>query len=149
MTRHWHWGTKIALTYIVFATGTLTMVGIAVSQRTDLVTPDYYARALKQDERMAAQANTAALGRAFEIASSDNDRLVVRWPHQPDAGSLVLYRPSNADADRTVVLAATATGTGAEQEIRMGDLSRGLWRVQVTWSWQGRPYYAEQDVVLR
>jgi nitrogen fixation protein FixH len=149
MTRHWHWGTKIALTYGLFATGTLTMVGIAVSQRTDLVAPDYYARALRQDERAAALANTAALGTAFAITADDDGQLVVRWPHQPDAGAVVLYRPSNADADRTLALAATAVGTGAEQHVPLGNLQHGLWRIQVTWVWQGRPYYAEEDVVVR
>jgi hypothetical protein len=149
MTRHWHWGTKIALTYGLFATGTLTMVGIAVSQRTDLVAPDYYARALKQDERAAALANTEALGTGFTITSANDEHLVVKWPHQPDAGVVVLYRPSDADADRTLTLAATAVGAGAEQQVQLGDLLRGLWRIQVTWVWQGRPYYAEQDVVVR
>lgn len=145
----WNWGTKIAVTYGLFATGTLTMVGIAVSQRTDLVSPDYYARAVKHDERTTALANTAALGTTFTISSFGDERLVVRWPHQPDAGTLVLYRPSNADADRTLPLAATAAGAGAEQQIPLDGLQRGLWRMQVTWMWQGRPYYAEQDVVVR
>jgi hypothetical protein len=148
MTRHWHWGTKIALTYTLFATGTLTMVGIAVSQRTDLVTPDYYARALKQDERMAALANTAALGAAFAITQTD-DVVRVQWPHQPESGSLVLYRPSNADADRTLPLAATVVAAGAEQQVPLTGLMPGSWRAQVTWTWQGRPYYAERDLIVR
>jgi hypothetical protein len=148
MTLHWNWGTKIAVTYGLFAAGTMTMVGIAVSQRTDLVAPDYYERAVKHDERTAALANTAALGATFTITSADTGRLVVRWPHQPESGAMVLYRPSNADADRAVALAATAVGTGAEQQIPIADLQHGLWRLQVTWMWQGRPYYAEQDVVI-
>jgi len=149
MTLHWNWGTKIALTYGLFATGTLTMVAIAVSQRTDLVAPDYYERAVKHDERTTALANTAALDDTFTMVSRDDQRLVVRWPHLPDGGAVVLYRPSNADADRTLTLAATTVGTGAEQVIPLADLPRGLWRIQVTWMSQGRAYYAEKDVIIQ
>lgn len=149
MTRHWHWGTRIALVYGLFATGTLSMVAIAVNQRTDLVAPDYYARALQQDERATALANTRALGQTFSIADTNTGRLSIHWPHVPDDGALVLYRPSNAGADRALALAATAVDTGAEQHVPLGDLRPGLWRVQVSWTWQDRPYYAEQDVVVR
>ncbi len=149
MTLHWNWGTRLALTYGLFAAGTLTMVGISLAQRTDLVTPDYYARAVNHDERTTALANAAALGTTFTITSTDDGSLLVTWPHLPDSGTVVLYRPSNADADRSLALAATNAGTGAEQRIALDDLQAGLWRVQLTWTWQGRPYYAEQDVVVR
>lgn len=149
MTLHWNWGTKLALTYGCFAAGTLTMVGISLTQRTDLVTPDYYAQAVRHDDRTTALVNTAALGTTFTIASMEDDGLLVTWPHQPDSGTVVLYRPSNADADRSLALAATSAGTGAQQRIALGDLQTGLWRIQITWTWQGRPYYAERDVVVR
>jgi hypothetical protein len=149
MTRHWHWGTKIALVYTLFATGTLTMVGIAVSQRTDLVAPDYYARALKQDERMAALNNVAALGASFSASQTDDGELVVHWPHVPEGGSIVLYRASNADADQTVALAPAQAPDGSIQRVSLQGLQTGAWRAQFTWSWQGRPHYTERELVIR
>ncbi|GMV21396.1 MAG: hypothetical protein AMXMBFR57_13450 [Acidimicrobiia bacterium] len=149
MTRHWHWGTKIALVYTLFATGTLTMVGIAVSQRTDLVAPDYYARALKQDERMAALNNVASLGSSFSATQTEGGELVVHWPHRPEGGSIVLYRASNADADQTVALAPAQAPDGSTQRVSLQGLQTGAWRAQITWSWQGRPHYTERDLVIR
>lgn len=149
MKRYWHWGTKIALVYGLFVTGTMTMVAIAVGQRTDLVTPDYYARSLRQDEQMLAERNTAALGASFTATQLAADQLRIEWPHRPESGTVTLYRASNAGADRTFPIAAIASGPGAVQDISLAALERGAWKAQITWTAQGRAYYAEREVTLQ
>lgn len=150
MTRYWHWGTKAALIYGLFATGTLTMVGIAINQRTDLVTPDYYARALRQDERMAATANAQALGAGFSAELDGDGTLHVHWPHAPEAGTITLYRPANADLDRSVDITSPAQGNSHHQRVPLAGMSSGVWRVQVAWTaGGGQPYYAEREVIIR
>lgn len=149
MSRYWHWGTKIALVYILFVCGTITMVAIAVTQRTDLVAPDYYQRALRQDDRMAAEQNAAALGASLVVDSSAPDRLIVHWPHTPEAGTITLYRASNAAADRNVPVATSPTDGGAEQTVALSDMERGTWKAQITWTAAGRPYYVEREFTIK
>jgi len=144
MTLHWNWGTKVALVYGLFATGTLAMVAIAVSHRVDLVSPDYYAQALATDSRMAARENARHLT-GFSI-SEDADGLVITWPHTPDGGGTVtLYRASDAAADRVTPVAPARDG---RQVVGLSGLPSGAWRLQVSWQYGGSPYYIERVLTL-
>lgn len=145
MSSRWHWGTAIALVYSLFAAGSLGMVAIAVTQRTDLVSPDYYARALRHDDRQAARARAHALGATF-TAVADDATFRLHWPHAATDVVLTWYRPSNADADRSMSLAPRAVASGSEQTIPIDDLDPGVWHAQVSWHWQGHAYYAERVV---
>ena len=62
-----NWGTGIAGVYIAFALATTGFVSFAMGRPVDLVQPDYYAQALRQDERMEAIANADRLGTAATI----------------------------------------------------------------------------------
>ena len=62
-----NWGTGIALVYTAFALATSAFVAFAIERHVDLVSPDYYARSLQLDRRMAAERGAAELG----------DRLIV------------------------------------------------------------------------
>lgn len=144
MTRHWHWGTKVALVYGLFATGTLTMVAIAMNQRVDLVSPDYYAQALATDTRMAAREHAQQLD-GFSI-TEDTARVVVQWPHVPDAGGAVtLYRPSDAAADRVTPV---SPGTDGRQVVSLEGLTPGAWRLQISWHHDGQPFYVERLLMV-
>ena len=150
MTPHWNWGRGIAVVYTTFAAGTLGMVLIATQQRTDLVAPDYYARSLTHDARLAAAEHARALGETFRIQPADDGRTVrIVWPKEQAAsasGAIVLYRAADASRDRTIRIAPDAAGT---QTISLTDEPSGAWRVQVQWDAGGRTHYAERDLVAR
>jgi len=149
MKLHWHWGTRIALVYVLFASGTITMVAIAMRQPVDLVSPDYYERSLAVDARAVALANTAALGGRFSVRERDDGRaLEIRWPAEMAgaAGAIGLYRPSRAADDRTIAIAPDATG---RQTIALAGLQPGLWRVNIDWTFDGRLFAAATEVRVR
>lgn len=151
MTLRLHWGTGIAAVYTIFACGTIGFVTFAMRQHVDLVSDDYYARAIDHDERARAAARVAALGDAFRILVADDGRsLRVTWPAaaiSPDVnGRLTCYRPSNATADRSTPVEPDATG---QQRVAFDDLAPGRWRLQAEWQAGGRTYYAERDFVVR
>ena len=149
MSRYWHWGTKIALVYCLFVTGTITMVAIAVNQRTDLVTPDYYAKALRQDDRMEAVRNTVALGSSFSAVQRDSGALTIAWPHTPDSGTITLYRASDAGADREIPVSPVAAAGGAQQRVDLTMLAEGAWKAQIAWTAHGQSYYAEREIAIK
>ena len=148
MTRRWHWGIGITLVYATFATGTIGFVAFAMQQQVDLVSADYYPQSLVHDARMAATARAAALGDAFSITLEPGARnLAIAWPAgmRVDAGRIMLYRASNAGADRSIALSPDPQG---RQMLPLDDLERGAWIVRVDWVTVGEPFYAERRIML-
>ena len=143
-----NWGTGIALVYIAFAAATTGFVTFAMGRSVDLVSADYYAQSLQQDQRMDAERNTRALASPPDVVPSGARALVLSLPaaHAPSAtGSVTLYRPSDASADRVLPLAIDPAG---RQPIALDGLARGRWLLQVRWSAQGRHYYFEEPVIV-
>lgn len=148
MTRRWNWGTGIALLYTTFAVSTISFVVFTTQQPVDLVSPDYYARSLAHDDRLAATARAAALDDAFSLTTSqDRRRLELSWTEmRPSHGQVTFYRPSRAAADRRVPIALAGNG---QQSIAIADLAPGPWLVQVEWTAGGESYYVERRVILQ
>jgi len=144
-----HWGTAIAIVYVVFAVSTVGFAVFAAQYPVDLVREDYYAGALRHDERRAAVENASALGAPVVTAGEDGRSVTVTIPdgHVADAaGTVTLYRPADSTADRVLDLSPDADG---RQVLRLDDLGSGRWIVQVSWTSGGRAYYQELPVMLR
>jgi nitrogen fixation protein FixH len=148
MTVRLNWGTGIAVAYTSFALATLGFVAFAMTKDVDLVSPEYYARSLEHDARMAATANSAALGSSLVIDIRPEARAVhAQWPAAMApgiSGTATLYRPSSAALDRTIRLAPDAAG---RQVLSLEGLTSGRWRLQLEWTAHGVAYYAERDIV--
>src|SRR5262245_55544469 len=113
MTRHWHWGTGIVVAYVQFASGTLGFAVYAMRQHVDLVSDDYYARALQQDRHREAIEAAGELGGRVSIDYLEAPRAIrITLPLEPSpsSGSIRLYRPSDAAGDRDVALHLDAGG---------------------------------------
>ena len=141
-----NWGMGIALVYALFASATIGFAVFAMSSPVDLVSADYYARSLDQDRRMTAIANARALGDAVQVAFEPGSRALSI--HVPAAsridGTVLLYRPSNAAADRRLPFAPVE----GVQTVNLADLANGRWTVQVEWTVDGTPYYIESSLSL-
>lgn len=142
-----NWGTGIVLAYAVFAAATLGFAVFAMEQPVELVSADYYQRALDHDGRMAAEVNAARLGDRFRIdADPAAKSLTLTWSvAAPDSGRLTLYRASGAAQDRVVPIAATA----GRQVIGLDGLEAGRWHVQVQWRHAELDYYVERTIALQ
>ena len=140
-----HWGLAIVLVYSAFASATIAFVVFALGQPVDLVSADYYARSLRQDDRVAAEQRAAALPTAI-ACRIDGGALTVTVPRDAAnnaTGTLTLYRPSDGRADRVVPLALDATG---RQRVSLAGVARGRWQLQLEWIAGGVRYYHEQRV---
>jgi nitrogen fixation protein FixH len=144
-----NWATGIVTTYVIFAAGTTAFAVYAMRRPVDLVAADYYERSLAEDRQMAAIRNTAALDGGASIAFDGNRAVIVTLPPAQAAaarGTVTLYRPSDASADREFALATDPSG---RQRIRLDGLRAGLWSVRVRWTALGREFYLEQRIDLR
>ena len=144
-----NWGTGIAATYIVFAAATSGFVVFALNRPVSLVSADYYAESLREDQQLAAIRNTQALETPPTVQWTEHDRIHISVPVVQASvarGSITLYRASDVSADRTFDLKADARGA---QDVSVQGFARGLWLVKLRWSANGREYYFEQPITFR
>jgi nitrogen fixation protein FixH len=151
MRIHWHWGTRIALVYAVFAGGTLGFAVFAMRQDVDLVSPDYYAESMSYDARQAASSRTLALGDGFGFEPAQDGRAItIRFPvtARPESGRLTLYRASDSHADRSLDVDPRWTDSTGRLRFDLHDIGPGQWTAKLDWTAGGRQYFAEQRIVV-
>jgi hypothetical protein len=142
-----NWGYKLAIVYLAFAAGILTLVFKAKGEKIDLVAKDYYNQELAFGQRIAASNNAAALTGGMSVHTL-NDQVVVTMPAdcngQNFTGTLTLYCPSDASSDRTVSLSSGSV----DQVIGIEGLKKGLYLVQLKWRMNEKDYYLEKSLTL-
>ena len=147
-----HWGSSIALVYATFATGTLTFAWFAMRQPVDLVSADYYQRALDHDRHQAARARGLTLGEGLRIESDAGTGVViVTWREtgsRPDRGEATFYRPSSPASDRRVAIALDRDGRQTF-DLRGSALAPGHWLLQLSWVAPAGEFYAERPIEVR
>jgi hypothetical protein len=137
------WGWGIAIVYGLFALGTLGVVAFTMTQKIELVSPDYYAREVAYERQLDRIRQADAIEQQVACELSRNGRVIeVRLPASMSGacGTVTLYRPSSAAMDREIPLALDATGV---QRIPTDRLAAGFWRVRLLWKAQDREYYRE------
>lgn len=149
--RPWEpWPVGLIAFFAVFIAGVATFIASAVSQRMDLVRPDYYEEEIRYQVQLGRLQRTRELGASARLdCDVAGRRVLVRVPASHAAaglrGQVTLYRPSDARSDRSMPLEVSATG---EQTTTLEGLGPGLWRVRVRWESGGLEYHMEEAVVL-
>jgi nitrogen fixation protein FixH len=143
-----HWGTGLAAGIVSFALLMAIMVAIAMSNRVDLVTDQYYDRGIAYQERINSLRRTAAREEKPLVTVSP-EQLTIEFPRQSrdatPAGTITMYRPADKLLD--LVLRVTPDSAGV-QHIVTRSLDRGLWKLQIAWHEGDQDYYTEQPVMI-
>lgn len=145
----WPWA--IIATFVLFLSGTLTLVVVACSHHLDLVSPDYYEQEIRFQNHLNRVRNTSELKRAVAIRLDPaTRRLLIALPTEQTGkvttGQVHLYRPSSAGLDQKIALNTNPSG---EQSLDASHLLPGHWKVRVTWTCDGRDYFTEQSIMLQ
>ncbi|NJN27244.1 MAG: FixH family protein [Cyclobacteriaceae bacterium] len=145
-----NWGWKIVLLYGLFVIMTLTMVVFFMRQQVDLVADDYYKQEIAYQGQMDKLTNANNLKESLEINyAAERKAITVQFPEKHIGaslkGNIQLYRPSNADEDQLVEVKPSENG---EQLISVSGLSRGLWKIKISWTAHGEEYYNEKTLTL-
>lgn len=150
-TRRWEpWPIGIAAFLGVFVACVGSFITFAVRQQFDLVRPDYYEEEIRYQVQYNRLERARALGDEVHLAASPGSGLLTfRIPaRQVDglaAGTIQLYRPSDAGKDRIIPMRPDAKGS---QEVRLDGLDEGLWRIKVRWTADGLEYAVDGSVVI-
>lgn len=144
------WPLGILLTFAIFISGSVFLIVIACSNRSELVAQDYYDQEIRFQERLDELKRTEAWN-ADVAATWDPRRRAVEVslprPHVAlgATGTAKFYRPSDASCDDAMPLQPDATGT---QVLSPPDLRPGLWKVQLAWNADGERYFAERSFIV-
>lgn len=142
-----NWGYKILFVYLAFVVGIMLLVFKSSSQKIDLVTPDYYAKELKYQERIDAVKRADALSSPVSFRIIDQ-QLVITFPKEFSAatikGSVLLYYPADNKKD---VEQPFSTGDGTFS-MQLPANNKGAHELQVSWESEGVSYYFENKLFL-
>lgn len=142
-----NWGNRILLLYLAFVALIITLVVISISQKVDLVAPDYYAKELKFESEIVKMKNEAALVEKPKVSLS-NDQLLISFPSafkdKKITGSVLVYKPSDANADFTQAIETNQNNV----VIATQGFSSGMRKVKINWKVDSLYYLTESIVVI-
>jgi nitrogen fixation protein FixH len=144
------WPYALVAYFAVFITGIVSYTVFASRQRQDLVREDYYEEEIgfqKQVDRV--QRSTEAQAKVGFARTAAGSSLVISLPPahagRVTAGTIELYRPSDARLDVGLPLAAGADGV---QRVDASGLRDGLWKVRVRWTVDRHEFFSDRPVMV-
>jgi nitrogen fixation protein FixH len=143
------WAIGLIVAFGVFGAGLCVMVVASVTKNVDLVTDNYYEKGLRHEQQIQTVKRTQTLAEQVSMATGNNVVALSfpdRFPPAMVKGEVLLYRPSDRRLDVAVPVRLDSVG---QQRIPTGGLERGLWKVQLSWTYRGVNYYSEQPMILR
>ncbi|ROL59344.1 hypothetical protein D9V86_10775 [Bacteroidetes/Chlorobi group bacterium ChocPot_Mid] len=144
-----NWGWGIAVFYSAFVLFLIGNVVFSFFQRTDLVTENYY------NDELAYQQTIHKAERAKRLEGNLNivqgaSTIAIQFPEEVKGkkieGSVLLYRPSDASADRKIRLNVNDNNF---QVIDSRQLAKGLWVMKIDWFDGDSTYYNEEKITIQ
>ncbi len=142
-----NWGYKILVVYSVFILGIVFMVFTSATQKTDLVTTDYYAKELLYQQKIDEMKRVSALSAPVEYVIKEQ-QLIIHFPKdfvgKKLTGEILLYCPSDEmkDIKKEFVI------TDAFVTVDLSANTTGLYQLQLSWEDGGVTYYFEKKIFL-
>jgi hypothetical protein len=147
-TRDSVWPYALIGWFVIFVSAIAAFITWAVGQNVDLVRSDYYDSEIRYQEQINRLNRTTPLQAATRVEfdyAGQQVRVVLPREHVTAAGTIHLYRPSNARLDRHLPLALGADGA---QTLDARSLESGLWKVGVLWKVGSEEFYFEKPLVI-
>jgi nitrogen fixation protein FixH len=144
------WPLGIILTFVIFISGTVSLVVMACRQRVDLVNANYYDQEIRYQSHIDSQFRAQMLGAKASITyDASLKRIIVSLPEEQTragiSGQIELYRPSMAGLDHQFALDVKDSHA---QSIDASALQPGLWKVRAIWTANNQEYSLDQRIVI-
>ncbi len=130
--------------FIIFALFIGTLVFVCVRQDISLVSANYYQDELIHQGKMDKQRNMLELSNQ-PVIQLENHQVKISYSQlsKLTKGELRLTRPSDSKLDQRFILTQSE-----EQNFQLSVSEKGLYRVTLQWSMDGKDYYYEKLMVL-
>jgi hypothetical protein len=137
------WGIKITILYIGFILLILTLVGMSMRQKVDLVAVDYYEQELKFQEKInhSLQSNELKEPLTWNVSQ---EQFVLDFPSQFDGkqikGEVFFLRQSDKSLDKKIGI---PINNSLSKVISTKELEKGVYKIEITWEVMEVEYYNE------
>lgn len=121
------------------------MVVRAFQENVDLVADDYYAREIAYEDKQKQMANLEALDVQAAVTLQDGE-VWVQFPHRPASGQVHFYHVSRQALDRTFDI---TTDAQHRMSVSRSELASGNYRVNLTWTRDGREYFQQARLFIQ
>jgi len=136
----------IVAAFVFFGLFIGTLVVICVREDVNLVSKDYYQQELKHQEKIIRQQNANQLEEKPQLSFENNSvKLLFPFSSSIEKGELHVMRPSDDRLDQRFELNAME---GDSQLFPLKVWEKGLYRVSLIWTMEGKDYYFEKVMVL-
>jgi hypothetical protein len=141
------WGYKIAVLYIGFILLIGIMVFMSMRQKIDLVSEDYYEKELAFQSKIIEMNNVSSLSEniSHKITSEE---IILDFPEDFKNSSLKgiinFFRPSDSSKDFKISIQLNDLSV----HIPLNKFTRGMYKLQVSWTANSIPYFTEEIIVI-
>jgi hypothetical protein len=123
-----------------------TLVVICVREDVNLVSKDYYQQELNHQQKIQQQTNANQLEDKPQLSFENNSvKLLFPFSSSVEKGEIRVMRPSDDRLDQRFEWSAME---GDSQLFPLKVWEKGLYRVSLTWTMEGKDYYFEKVMVL-
>jgi hypothetical protein len=143
-----NWGTGIFLFYGIFVLALVAVVIRSTSIEHSLVTDNYYQKDLEYQSHFTKLVNAEGLETDLTIQvdeAAGNVNFQFPADIQQMGGTILFFRPSKESLDFEVTI---EPGENNLQTVPLDRLVKGLWKVKVDWTGDGKPYFKEEVLSL-
>lgn len=143
------WATRITILYLSFVTLIITLVAKSMSQRMDLVVPDYYEEELKFQRKIEKINNTKSLQSPLRWEVYKNTVNII-FPHEfaneHISGQITFFRPSDSRQDKIINLQPSKNNI---HTVDISGFKKGLYNLQIDWNYKQTEYYNEGVINIK
>jgi len=136
----------VVTAFVFFGLFIGSLVVICVREDVSLVSRNYYQEELAHQDKIIQQQNANQLEVKPQLSFENNAvKLLFPFSSSIEKGELRVVRPSDERLDQRFELNAME---GDSQLFPLKVWERGLYRVSLTWTMEGKDYYFEKVMVL-
>lgn len=142
-----NWGYKLMITFVVFAVMMVCLVYRCFQSSFELVEKEYYKSELIYQQVIDETDNANILSARPAVTQSGNS-IVLKMPEEMRnegvSGTVLFYCASDSGKDKKFNLSVDNSGT----QVFSDSLKAGKYTVKISWSRNGKKYYAEQNLII-
>lgn len=141
-----NWGKWITLAFVFFALFIGTLVTVCMRQDVSLVSAQYYQEDLEFQQHYNQLANANTLQRKPTVTLQEKTlQLTYQNFSSVENGSLQLTRPADSKLDHVFTIVPQ---TDTLRVFDVQNLTKGLYKVRLRWTEQGKQFALDETVVL-
>jgi hypothetical protein len=136
----------VVAAFVFFGLFIGSLVVICIREDVNLVSKNYYQEELNHQDKIIQQQNANQLEEKPQLSFENNAvKLLFPFSSSIEKGELRVMRPSDDRLDQRFELNAME---GDSQLFPLKVWEKGLYRVSLTWTMEGKDYYFEKVMVL-